>query len=88
MGNPKHTLIAIDVDGTLIDHKGELLPGVKEKIITWFEHNTLWCWSHGGKDYARKVLKQHDLLKYFPKVLDKPFYYLDDLPECGMFRLN
>lgn len=76
------------MDGTIINHHGELLPGIREKIMELFEHNILWCWSHGGADYADKILVNHDLKKFFSKVLDKPFYYLDDLESCGMMRLE
>lgn len=88
MTYPKNSLIVIDVDGTLVDHNYSLLPGMKERVIELFEFNDLWCWSHGGKDYARKILKKHKLTKYFKKVLDKPFHYIDDLDCCGMERMT
>ena len=84
----RDSLIIIDVDQTIIAHNDNLLPGVKDKIIHLFEHNRLWCWSHGGKDYALKVLKRHGLNGFFDKILDKPFYYIDDIKEAGMIRLE
>lgn len=83
----KNTEIAIDVDGTLINHHGEILPWVLEGLPKLFEHNTLYCWSHGGVDYARKVLKKHGLRKYFKKVIPKPFYVIDDLKNCGFWHI-
>lgn len=85
---PTAALIAIDVDNTIIDHNNNLKSGIKDMIIRLFEHNTLWCWSHGGEEYARSVIKQHNLEMYFNKVLDKPFFYIDDLEACGMERLE
>lgn len=72
--------IAIDVDGTLINFKDELLPWVKEKLPLLSQNNTLYCWSHGGVEYAKEVLERHGLTQYFKDVIPKPFIAIDD---CG-----
>ena len=84
----RHSLIIFDVDGTIVDHNNELIPGVREKIMDLFANNDLWCWSHGGEKYANTVLEKHGLNPFFEKVLDKPFYYVDDLESCGMERVK
>lgn len=84
----KNAIIIIDIDDTIIDHNDNLLPNVREGIMALFEFNELWAWSHGGKDYALKVLKSHELRGYFTKVISKPNYYIDDLSEAGMMRIN
>lgn len=83
--SPVHT-IYIDVDGTLIDEKGNLLPGVEAKLQQWRwkEKYNLICWSHTGGEYAERVCKHYDILCYFDHFLDKPDIIIDNDPTMIM----
>ncbi len=74
--------IYIDVDQTLVDINGNLLPGVLEKIEYLYRYGyTLICWSGGGHEYAQRVLEKRQLNLYFTHVLDKPDIIIDDNPD-------
>lgn len=62
----------IDVDLTLVGDDLRLYPGVKDKLEQWKQKYTLICWSHGGYEYAKRVLEKHDLIEYF--MMDSSVY--------------
>jgi|GEM_PF-3508617 len=75
--------IFIDVDLTLINADNELLPGAR-KGLEWLKNSKgykLVCWSAGGEEYARRILKMHALTGYFDAILDKPDIVIDDSPD-------
>ena len=71
----------IDVDLTLIDDNCELFPGVEAKLKQWKAKYDLHCWSHGGKEHAKRVCKKHKIDRYFTAFLDKPDIIVDDNPN-------
>lgn len=73
--------VYVDVDLTLIDIDGKLLPHVEEMLPKLLLRYTLICWSAGGAEYAESILKRYDLKKYFTYVLDKPDIIIDDSPQ-------
>lgn len=75
------TTCYIDVDLTLVDVYGNLLPGVREGL-EWLSHRyTLVCWSAGGRKYAEGVCRRHAITCYFRTILDKPDIIIDDSPH-------
>jgi len=77
--------VGVDVDGTLIDDKGLLFPGVKDKLEEWVEKYTLICWSNTGGEYAKRVCIKCGIDKYFKYFLDKPDVIVDNDPD-SIFR--
>ena len=71
----------IDVDLTIIDIQGNLLPDVEKTLKELTLRYQLICWSAGGAEYATRILEKHDLLPYFMYVLSKPDILVDDAPE-------
>jgi len=74
-------MVYIDVDLTLVNIDGELLPNVREKLAQLQKRYDLVCWSAGGRDYATSILESNKIISFFVLVLDKPFIIIDDHPE-------
>ena len=70
--------IFVDVDGTLINDKGELCEGVVARLETWADRYKLYCWSLTGEEWAKKVCIRHKIDKYFKAFLDKPDVWVDN----------
>jgi len=70
-----------DVDLTLVNDACELYPGVEIKLKQWYVKYELYCWSHGGKEHAKKICTKHKIAKYFKAFLDKPDIIVDDTPD-------
>ena len=73
--------MTVDVDLTLIDDKGDIYPGVRDKLEEWKAKYTLICWSHGGKEHAQKMCKKNKIDKFFSSFMDKPDIIVDNEPE-------
>jgi hypothetical protein len=73
------TRISIDVDLTLINENGELLPDAIEGLKALKAKGyLLMLWSYGGEDYARSVAQKHKLEKFFEGYATKPDLVIDD----------
>ena len=73
------TRISIDVDLTLINENGELLPGAIEGLKSLKAKGyLLTLWSYGGEDYARSVAQKYKLEKFFEGHATKPDLVIDD----------
>jgi phosphoglycolate phosphatase-like HAD superfamily hydrolase len=83
------TTIYFDVDQTLIDRKGDLLPGVEKTLDELYNYGyKLFAWSRGGHKHVKRMLGKNNILKYFKLsapmeygCLDKPDLAVDDSPE-------
>jgi len=75
--------ISIDVDQTILNDDGHLMPGVHESLakLKANEHYQLQLWSKGGAAYAREMAEKWGLLQYFGSYASKPDVAIDDLPE-------
>ena len=74
--------VCIDVDLTLIDEEGELLPGAIEALTKLREVPCeLTLWSACGAEYAKSVAARHKLEKFFEGFAGKPDLAIDDTPE-------
>lgn len=81
--------VFIDIDLTLIDIDGNLLPEVSSRLQEMRARQyDLIAWSQGGKEYADKVLKKHKLKKYFSAVVTKPRIIIDDAPDNILKRAD
>lgn len=66
-------IFAFDVDGTLIDEKGEPYP----KVLDVLRYTSKWknvrivVWSGGGKQYAEGIGRRFDLDKYVWRYASK-----------------
>ncbi len=72
-------LIAVDVDGTLIQ-RGEL----NEPLVKWIREAkadgfTVYLWSMRGSEYAKQVAESHGVAHLFDLVLGKPGFIVDDM---------
>ncbi len=76
----------IDIDLTIVDYMGNLLPHAAQRIREMKEvhHFELVAWSHGGADHAQRVLAECGLAQYFTAILSKPDFVIDDSPD-GVF---
>ncbi|MGC4030803.1 MAG: hypothetical protein QM754_03515 [Tepidisphaeraceae bacterium] len=81
MPKMKNVNVFVDVDLTLIDHQGVLLPNAVEAMHTL--HNggcNLYLWSTGGAEYCRSVAKRAGIATLFNAFLPKSDIYIDDMP--------
>lgn len=89
----KNANIFVDVDLTLIDANGRLLPGATEGLRRLRDAGChLFLWSSGGADYCRKVAEGNKLTDLFEGFTAKPDIVIDDMPgTCVapfMFNVN
>jgi len=79
--------VCIDVDLTLIDEQGELLPGAIEALTKLREVPCeLTLWSAAGAEYARSVAARYDLKEFFAGFAGKPDVAIDDDPQSLVLR--
>lgn len=79
--------VCIDVDLTLIDEEGELLPGAIEALTKLREVPCeLTLWSAAGAEYAKSVAARHKLGKFFEGFAGKPDLAIDDDPQSLVIR--
>lgn len=73
--------IFVDVDLTIVDHQGILLPHVAEAMHTLYDAGcNLFLWSTGGATYCREVAEKAGIAQLFDAFLPKPDIYIDDMP--------
>ena len=71
--------VCIDVDLTLVDEEGELLPGAVEALTKLRAAPCeLTLWSAAGAEYAKSVAVRHQLEKFFEGFAGKPDIAIDD----------
>jgi phosphoglycolate phosphatase-like HAD superfamily hydrolase len=74
--------VCIDVDLTLIDEEGELMPGVVEALEALRKFPCeLTLWSAAGAEYARSVAARHKVEYLFAGIAGKPDLAIDDDPQ-------
>ena len=79
--------VCIDVDLTLIDEEGELLPGVLEALTKFRKAPCeLTLWSAAGAEYAKPVARRHKLEQFFQGFAGKPDIAIDDDPSSLNLR--
>lgn len=85
----KETIIAFDIDGTLLNNEG-ILPetpshlrprcGVNLEIVmllqilSGFKNTKIVVWSGGGKDYAEQICREYGFDKYVWRCFGKAEY--------------
>jgi phosphoglycolate phosphatase-like HAD superfamily hydrolase len=79
--------VCIDVDLTLIDEEGDLLPGAIEALTKLREFPCeLTLWSAAGAGYAKSIAARHKLEKFFAGFAGKPDLAIDDDPQSLVLR--
>jgi phosphoserine phosphatase len=77
----KNANVFVDVDLTLVDENGKLLPGVPEALAKLRARGChLHLWSTNGAEYARKVAHLYNLAEMFEGFSAKPDIIIDDMP--------
>jgi hypothetical protein len=77
----KNVNVFVDVDLTLVDEIGRLLPGAAEGLRRLHGRGCrLFLWSTGGGDYCREVATAYGLADLFEAFLPKPDLIIDDTP--------
>ena len=78
----KNANVFVDVDLTLVDSSGKLLPGAREALQKLRDAGChLFLWSTCGADYCRKVAAIHNLTDFFEGFSAKPDIVIDDMPS-------
>ena len=77
----KNVNVYVDVDLTVVDHVGQLLPQAVEGLLTLREAGCrLFLWSTCGADYCRQIAERYEMTPLFDAFLPKPDIYIDDMP--------
>jgi hypothetical protein len=78
----KNANIFVDVDLTLVDANGKLLPNAREGLQKLHAAGChLFLWSSCGAEYCRKVAELHALTNLFEGFTAKPDIIVDDMPS-------
>ena len=78
----KNANIFVDVDLTLVDANGKLLPGARQGLQRLRDEGChLFLWSTCGADYCRKVADLYGLSDLFEGFTAKPDILIDDMPS-------
>ena len=81
----KNANVFVDVDLTLVDTNGKLLPGVTEALAKLRDKGChLFLWSTNGADYARKIASLYSLTEMFEGFAAKPDIIIDDMPGTAL----
>ena len=81
----KNANIFVDVDLTLIDASGKMLPGAGEALAKLKNKGChLFLWSTNGAAYARKVADAYGLEDLFEGYAAKPDIIIDDMPGTAL----
>lgn len=81
----KNANVFVDVDLTLVDANGKMLPGAAEALASLKNRGChLFLWSTNGADYARKVAGLHRLTDFFEGFAAKPDIIIDDMVATVM----
>ena len=82
MPRMKNVNIFVDVDLTVVDEQGRLLPNAVEGLLTLREAGCrLFLWSTGGAEYCRRIAERYEIAPLFDAFLPKPDLYVDDMPS-------
>ena len=85
----KNVHIYVDVDLTLVDEMGRLLPKAVEGLLTLREAGCrLVLWSNAGVDYCRGIAERHEIAELFDAFLQKPDICIDDMPSTVLKILH
>ena len=77
----KNVNIFIDVDLTLVDEMGRLLPGAAEALRALHDRGChLFLWSSCGVEYSRDIAERNGLLELIEGIVPKPDIVIDDMP--------
>src|SRR5438105_4145053 len=77
----KNANVFVDVDLTLVDANGRILPGAMEGLRRLKEAGChLFLWSSCGTEYCRKVAETNALAELFEGFSAKPDIVIDDMP--------
>ena len=77
----KNANVFVDVDLTLVDANGKMLPGAPEALTKLRDKGChLFLWSTNGADYARKIASLHGMVEMFEGFVAKPDIIIDDMP--------
>ena len=78
----KNDNVFVDVDLTLVDAYGRILPGAAEGLRQLKEAGFhLHLWSLGGANYCREVAALYGLTELFEGFSAKPDIVIDDMPK-------
>jgi phosphoglycolate phosphatase-like HAD superfamily hydrolase len=78
----KNANIFVDVDLTLVDANGKLLPSARDGLVRLKDKGChLFLWSTGGAEYCRKVANLYGLTELFEGFSAKPDIVIDDMPS-------
>jgi hypothetical protein len=82
MPRMRNVNVFVDVDLTMVDHAGVLLPGAVDAIKTLHQAGChLFLWSTGGRDYCKQTAERAGIADLFEAFLPKPDIYIDDMPS-------
>jgi phosphoglycolate phosphatase-like HAD superfamily hydrolase len=77
----KNANVFVDVDLTLVDAQGRMLPGASEALQKLKDKGChLFLWSTNGTDYARQTAERLGLATMFEGFAAKPDIIIDDMP--------
>ncbi len=77
----KNANIFVDVDLTLVDANGKMLPGAPEALTKFKALGChLFLWSTNGAEYSRKTAGRLGLAELFEGFAAKPDIIIDDMP--------
>ena len=78
----KNVQVFVDVDLTLVDLQGNLIPGAREALERLKARDChLFLWSTAGMNYARNVALRYNLQDLFEGYAPKPDIIIDDMPS-------
>jgi phosphoglycolate phosphatase-like HAD superfamily hydrolase len=81
----KNANLFVDVDLTLVDANGKMLPGAPEALNKLHAKGChLFLWSTNGADYARKVAGICGVSEMFEGFAAKPDLIIDDMPATAL----
>lgn len=79
--------VCIDVDLTLVDEDGELLPGALEALTRLQDFPCrMTLWSAAGAEYSRSIAARHQLEHFFEGYAGKPDLAIDDDPKSLVLK--
>lgn len=81
MPKMRNVNVYVDVDLTLVDELGILLPNAVAAIRKLYDAGChLFLWSTGGGDYCKTVAERANIASLFEAFLPKPDVFIDDMP--------
>src|SRR4051794_38768266 len=81
MPRMRNVNVFVDVDLTLVDERGLILPDAAAAMRLLYDAGChLFLWSTGGGEYCRRVAEQYGIAELFEAFLPKPDVFIDDMP--------